>query len=170
MLAAIRAYVKPTQKDWDESLSAISCALRSSVHASTGFSPYYILFGQNMLLNGKSYNLLRQLALLEEPDIEIRKDENLELIRQSAQKNIRKAYEKNVKTYNLRSRPVNFNIGQVVYRRNFAQSKAIDHFNSKLANQFEKAKIVAKRGLNCYKLQDMSGKDIGIFHAKDIRD
>ncbi|KAI8116113.1 hypothetical protein CVS40_11758 [Lucilia cuprina] len=92
------------------------------------------------------------------------------MIRQKAQENIRKAYERNVKTNNLRSRPVDFNISQIVFRRNFAQSKADDNFNSKLANQFEKAKIVAKQGQNYYKLQDMSGKDIGIFHAKDIRE
>ncbi|XP_046811956.1 uncharacterized protein LOC124421169 [Lucilia cuprina] len=122
-----------------------------------------------MLLNGKSYSLLRKLNLLQEPSINLKADEKLELVRQKAQENIRKSYERNAKTYNLRSRPVTFDIGQIVYRKNFAQSKAIEHFNSKLANQYEKAKVVAKHGSSYYELQDMTGKNLGKFHAKDIR-
>lgn len=169
VIAAIRAYVRPSQRDWDENLSSISCALRSSVHTSTGYSPYFLLFGQNMLLNGNSYKLLRQLQLLEDPETVLKLDEKLELIRQKAQQNIRRAYERNVRSYNLRTRPVTYEPGQVVYRRNFAQSRAKDHFNSKLANQFEKAKIIARHGNCYYELQDMSGKNIGKLHAKDIR-
>jgi len=41
VIAAIRAYVRPDHKDWDEHLNRICCALRSSVHASLGTSPYY---------------------------------------------------------------------------------------------------------------------------------
>lgn len=169
VIAAIRAYIKPSQKNWDENLSAISCAMRSSAHVSTGFSPYFLLFGQNMLLNGNSYKLLRQLQLLEDPYTNLKTCEKLELVRQKAQENIRKSYEKNVKTYNLRTRPISFEPGQIVFRRNFAQSKAVDHFNSKLANKFVKAKVIAKHGSCYYELEDMSGKNIGKFHAKDIR-
>lgn len=78
-----------------------------------------------MLLNGQSYSFLRRLNLLDEPSSNIKTDDKLELVRQKAQENIRKSYEKNSRTYNLRSRPVHFEVGQLVFRKNFAQSKAI---------------------------------------------
>lgn len=57
-----------------------------------------------MLLNGQSYSFLRRLNLLDEPSSNIKTDDKLELVRQKAQENIRKSYEKNARTYNLRSR------------------------------------------------------------------
>lgn len=54
VLAAIRAYVNPDQKNWDEVLSSIACAIRSSVHSSIGVAPYYLAFGQNMVTNGET--------------------------------------------------------------------------------------------------------------------
>lgn len=56
---------------------------------------------------------------------------------------------------------VHFEVGQLVFRKNFAQSKATEHFFSKLANQYEKGKVVAKHGSSYYELEDMSGKNIG---------
>ena len=41
--------------------------------------------------------------------------------------------------------------------------------NFKPSNQFEKAKIVKKIGSCYYELEDMNGKVLGKFHAKDIK-
>jgi len=54
ILAAVRSYVKPSQKDWDANLSAINFALRSSFHTAVSFSPYFVVFGQQMMSNGKN--------------------------------------------------------------------------------------------------------------------
>jgi len=45
VIAAIRAYVRPDQKNWDEQLSSICSALRTAVHSALGTSPYYMAFG-----------------------------------------------------------------------------------------------------------------------------
>lgn len=66
IIAAIRSYIKPDQKDWDGSLSQISCALRSGIHSAIGTTPYYMAFGQQMILSGSTYSLLRKLELLED--------------------------------------------------------------------------------------------------------
>jgi len=60
VIAEIRAYLRPDQKDWDEYLSRICCTLRSSVHASLETSPYYMVFGQHMITSGSMYSLLRR--------------------------------------------------------------------------------------------------------------
>jgi len=169
LIAAIRAYVDPQQSNWDEKLSAINCAMRSSVHASTTFSPYFVVFGQSMLNNGRNYSLLRKLDLLEEPLLDLRADEKLELVREKARENIRKAYDRNEKTYNLRARKNTFNVGDVVFYRNFALSNAANHYNAKLDRKFKKAKIVRKIGNVYFEISDMHGKAIGRYHAKDLR-
>jgi len=47
----------------DTKLNELNGALRSAIHRSTGYSPYFLAFGQKMLLNGKDYELLRKLDL-----------------------------------------------------------------------------------------------------------
>lgn len=42
VIAAIRSYVRADQKDWDEQLCSICCALRSAVHSAIGTTPYYM--------------------------------------------------------------------------------------------------------------------------------
>jgi len=169
ILAAIRSYVHPSQKDWDANLSAINFALRSSRHVSVSCSPYFIVFGQHMISNGKTFSLLRNLGLIEDSQSDVRPCERFELLRAQIDKHLSRAHERSRKTYNLRSRPVQFEIGQMVYYRNFSLSSAEKHFNSKLAPKFLKAKIHKRIGNCYYELVSPAGKRLGTFHAKDIR-
>jgi hypothetical protein len=43
----LRHYVSAEQDDWDEHLTAAEIAVNSSVQAATGFSPYYLNFGDH---------------------------------------------------------------------------------------------------------------------------
>ena len=43
----LRAYVAPHQDDWDEHLVAVEFAYNSSVHASTGETPFFLNYGQH---------------------------------------------------------------------------------------------------------------------------
>ena len=63
IIAAIRSYVKPDQKDWDENLSSICCALRSSVHSGLGSTPYYMVFGQQLISSGATCKFVERLQL-----------------------------------------------------------------------------------------------------------
>jgi len=169
VLAAIRTYIHPSQKDWDANLSSINCALRSAFHSALRASPFFTVFGQNMLLNGRSYQLLRNLNLLEDPDANMRQSEKLELFRARVEKHLDRAYERGRKTYNLRTRPRQFEEDQIVFYRNFALSSAEKHFSSKLAPKFLKAKVRKRLGNSLYELISLDGKRLGTFHAKDIR-
>lgn len=105
IIAGIRAYLKGDQRMWDEHLSYISCALRNSVHQSIKCSPYYATFGFNMITHGDSYALLNNLHLLEESDVQLERQDQLQLIRKDLRKHIASAYDTNKSQYNLRARP-----------------------------------------------------------------
>ena len=169
IISGIRAYITEDQRTWDKNVSKISSALRSSLHSSTGYSPYYLLFGLNMISDASTYSLLRNLNSVDDQSPFIERKDQLQIMRQTVRENIRKAYERNTKTYNTRSKTVEFVAGQEIYRRNFSLSKASNHYNAKLAQKFLKCRIVRKIGTACYEIEDLQGKRIGIYHAKDLR-
>lgn len=169
LIAAIRAYLKNDHREWDQRLSFISCALRNSFHQSINCSPYHGLFGFDMVTHASSYGIMRQLKLLNEPTLQLSRDDQLQLIREDLKKHIKDAYERNKSHYNLRTRPITFKIGQEVFRRNFAQSNFEKGFNAKLSPLFIKSKVREKIGNNYYILEDMQGKLVGTFHSKDIK-
>lgn len=138
------------------------------MHQTTGQTPYELVFGQSMINHGQDYQLLRNLKLLEETDVKIERQDNFTLLRNAIRTKIKDAYERNVRSYNLRSRNREFNIGQVVLRRNFAQSSLVDHFNAKLAPIGVKALVKRKIGNVTYELEDVNGGHIGVYHTKDI--
>lgn len=169
LIAGIRAYVKNDHKQWDDKLSFISCALRNSVPQTIHSSPYHALFGFDMVTHSSTYDLLRKLKVLDEPTFKLSNDDNLQNIRQDIRRYIKEAYDKNQNTYNLRTRPIVFNVGQIVYRRNFALSNAEKCFNAKLSPTFVKARVKERLGSNYYVLEDLDGKPMGTYHGKDIR-
>ncbi|KAH8288873.1 hypothetical protein KR054_011126, partial [Drosophila jambulina] len=147
----------------------ICCALRSAVHSSLGTSPYYMIFGQHFISSGATYKLLRALNLLEDRTLAFTKEDSLELVRSKALEIMKNSYEKNERRYNLRSKEVSFSEGQEVYRRNFKQSNFAAGYNAKLGPSFIKARVKKKIGQAYYDLEDLQGRYVGRFHAKDIK-
>ncbi|XP_061389100.1 uncharacterized protein K02A2.6-like [Musca vetustissima] len=145
LIAGIRAFLKNDHKQWDQNLTAISCALRNSVHQAIKCSPYHALYGFDMVTHASSYELMRKLRLLNEPTMNLQRDDHLQLIRQNLRKHIKEAYEKNQCTYNLRARQRAFNIGQVVYQRLSPQQQ-------KLSTQLPHAK--EQKVPSCIKLSN----------------
>lgn len=171
ILAAIRAYIGEDQRDWDKNISSISASLRSSVHVSTSFSPYYLVFGGQMVQHGSTYEILRKLNSVDEPSTEVLPPVDLRsLVRKKVVEKLRNAHTAHEKAYNTRCKATSFLPGQEIYRRIFAQSDFAKGFNSKLGKQWKKARIVCKKGGSMYMLEDMSGRPLSMcYHAKDIR-
>lgn len=169
VISAIKAYVKPDQKDWDEKLSHIACALRSTVHSAIGTSPYFMAFGQHMVTNGSTYQILRNLNLLEDRSINFNRSDTFDIVRSKAVRVMQKQQQRNEKHYNLRSRQVSYEVGQEIYRRNFSQSNFEKGYNAKLAPTFIKSRVRRKLGNSYYELEDLQGKLLGTYHAKNLR-
>ena len=57
---SISIFLEKDQRAWYENIADIECALRSSIHSSTGVSPYFALFGHNMVTHASAYEVLRK--------------------------------------------------------------------------------------------------------------
>lgn len=170
ILAAIRAYIDKTKHThWDVHLDEIASALRTSVHQSTKFSPYFAVFGYHKIDHAKGYKMLRDLQSVQSNEIELlATDDRLALIHEQIRSNLRKAYEKFSSHYNLRSRIREFQPGQIVYVRTHPLSDAIKKYSAKFADKFSKGIIKSKEGNVNYIVVDENDKIMGKFHAKDI--
>lgn len=163
ILSSIRAYMKNDQTNWDLEISKIACAMRTSVHDSIGFSPFMVNFGRNMALQGSKIPITDQQLSAEG------KMRKMDEIRDIVGKNLSKAYDKYSKSYNLRTRPLNFSPGEIVLRKSYLQSSAVDNFNAKLAQQYLKCRVKEKIGNVTYLIEELNGKIIGKYHANDLR-
>lgn len=169
ILAAIRSYVDPNQKNWDECLSSIGSALRTAVHSSIGMSPYEALFGQRMIEHGADYKLLRELGGLNNSEIDwLPKAAKMNILHSYLKSALEKAHEVNEKTYNLRSRIISYEVGDQLYKRNFILSDATKKLNSKLCPKFIKVTVKKVIGHNLYEVVDLKGRT-SVTHSKDLR-
>lgn len=148
---AIRSYIKDqtNHRDWDENVNEIANAINQSVHTSTGQTPYEINFGQRMPQHASEYN-----DTIDVNESVANKKQKLEKLRMEIQDRLNEAHEKSKKYYNLRTRNVKYEAGDIVYRRNKQLSKAVNDYSSKTAHRHVKCKIVSKTGTNTYLLED----------------
>ncbi|XP_034140847.1 uncharacterized protein LOC117591631 [Drosophila guanche] len=131
-------------------------------------APYFVVFGQHMISHGQDYKKLREVELLNEGEGKLSRADEFQKIRSNIEKHLTKAYERNQRTYDLRSKPRSFEVGQEVIKRNFSLSSAANNVNAKLAPVGVKARVKQKCGQLIYLLEDLNGKELGKFHIKDI--
>nr|XP_043068989.1 uncharacterized protein LOC122321935 [Drosophila bipectinata] len=126
-------------------------------------------FGQHMVTSGSTYSLLRRLNLLNDRSLRFGRQDSFEIVRKQACEQMYRKHEENKKRYDLRTRNVTYTEGQEVYRRNFKQSCFQTGYNAKFGPMFVKSRIRRKIGNLYYELEDLQGKVVGTYHAKDIR-
>lgn len=128
------------------------------------------MFGQNMVQHGSAYKVLDKIGCMTGEDVEISNNiDKLVKVRENIRANLTTAHKKATKVYNLRSRPISFKKGQIVYRKNHIPSNMSKHINRKFLSKYLKCWVREKVGNNLYNLEDENGKLIGKFHASDIK-
>jgi transposase InsO family protein len=170
IVSALKSYVGTDQTIWDQELPRIANAICTSVHDSSGFTPFFINHGREMTLSGKEHQTLRRLGHVDPVQVEQNRIQHFGKLNDTVKTNLHKAYETYSRRYNLRTRPqVNYDVGNTVWRKNRQQSKKIDKFTSKLAPRYLKGTVSAVKGPNTYEINDQRGKRAGIFHACDLK-
>lgn len=168
IMSCIRSYIDKLHNRWDENIPQIACAIRTAVHDTTKYSPFFINFGRNMITSGDQYEKFVQPPYKSNDQIAESKSENLKKIIDEVKENIKKGSMQVEKRYNLRAKPIQFNEGDVVYKKNFELSNAAKGISAKLNDPFVKCIIAKRKGSNTYLLKDFNDRLLGIFHAKDI--
>ena len=115
---------------WEENIAAIGCAIRTSRHETTGHSPYFINFGTDF-----SERIVQPADQNQDDFIKKRPDQFLTLF-EATRSRIKASRIRNQKRFNLRRRPVKYQVGQSVWRKNKSLSEAVNYYSAKLAPEF----------------------------------
>lgn len=169
--AAIRTYVKEDQRQWDTKVPEIEMVLNTSVHSSTGFTPFFVTRGHELSETGTDHHLARHEEALSQEERDERKKQMLSKVYDVVCQNLAKAHQSSNTAYNLRHRKFakSFVPGQLVYRRNMKVSSAAEHYNAKYGRQFLPCRIKSKHGTSSYELEDLTGKNLGIWPAVHLK-
>ena len=143
----IRTYVDRKQSDWDDLLPYLSLAYNTSVHSSTGSTPYFLLYGREATLPV-------DIAMDWIPEAQLNQGifERMEIARNLAKENLIRTQEYQKKVYDERHGIENkFNIGELVLiRTEFVKQGR----KKSIAPRFTQvAKIVGRSPGNVYKVQ-----------------
>ena len=164
---SIRAFSSKSHHEWDEHLHEYIAGIRSAVHETTKFTPYFMLFGQEMYLEG-NYLPIGDDKIDNTDENVAKPNDTTNRIIQEAKKQIKKAQLHYKEQYDKHTRPVSYKLGEHIYRRNFKLSNAADKYSQKLADQWINSEIIEVIGDNIYLCKDFDGKT-GKYHAKDLK-
>lgn len=170
---ALASFIRQDHKTWDEEVYKIAQAIRTSVHEVTGFSPAFLVFGRNVPVDGSYYGKVpdnwQQLSFADKQkwcsDLQ-----KLPEVYNKVQTKLHKSYQTNANRYNLRRRPIKYQVGDKVWKSNFVLSDAAANFSKKLAPKYIPAVIHKVLGTGLvYELVDLEGKPLGAFHVQDLK-
>lgn len=168
----IISYVVDNQRLWDKQVHNVAHAINTARHESTGYSPHQLVYGERWCGYGTCRPGLEEDCPISFGDREelMGKWKDMVKVRTEVLKRLEIAYEKNCRTYNLRRREVELQVGQIVYRKNYTQSNAGKYYSAKLATKFVGPfKVVKKVGYRAYLLEAADGKRDGPWHVSDIK-
>lgn len=165
----IRSFIGESQKEWDAKIAKLGFALRTAVHEVTGYTPAYLNFGRELVVQGAGCETAESSG---EANVEgwatyLRE---LQGLREKVVKRMKEVSQRGADRYNLRRRPVAYQVGQTVWKRNFVLSSAADQFAAKLAPKFVKCRIIKKLSNNVYEVVSFeNGKRLGRYHVNDLK-
>lgn len=170
LITCVRTLVEDDHRRWDEHLQQIVSAINSAKHETLGCSPHFANFGRELVLFPDQYVQQNLNCAADVKQEQIDRLQRLENIRRFIGSRINKAHEKSKQRYDLRTRNRTFAVGDLVWRRSFKLSSAMDEKTKKLGHKFVPAFVKEIRGQNMYLLEDVKTGSTGVYHTKDIKD
>lgn len=164
---AIRASIKKDHKEWANNIHAITNTIRNSVHDTTHYTPYFTIFGRNMVSDGREYKHLRDTSTANG----LLNGETREKLYVEIRENLKKAFLKHSKHYNLRSNSncPKYSAGEKALKKNTELSDKGKGYCAKLAPKYVPVVIKNVVGEHCYEIEDEKGKRLGVFHCKYLK-
>lgn len=131
-------YVRDNHRSWDVHLTGFQFTLNIVVHDSTEFTPAMLCFGRELKTpraegHGDSFETSDSPVKLSSAECQERRQNAFSRLYQECHRNLRSAYTRQARHYNLRRREVKFAPGDKVMRRVRHLSSATDRIASKLS-------------------------------------
>ena len=159
----IAIYADKNQKNWDKLVPFFCFSINSSVHASHGYSPFYMLYGYHPTMP-----MLANLQEIAENDNKERIKE-LQQAREIAKEVIEKGRLKYAERYNAKRRHKEYNIGDLVmfHRRTRKEGTS----NKLLHPYFGPYEVIEKLSDVNYKIKalDRDKENTEIAHVEKLR-
>lgn len=170
IITILSTFIEQDQRSWDLLLPKVQFALNNSVSEVTGFTPSFLIFGRELVTCGSHYLDVDNSDIIFQPrEVYAENLGKLSGIFDKVQALLIQSHARNAGQYNLRRKAVEFNEGDIVWKRTFFQSDKEKYFTKKLAPKFTKCRIIKKKSPLVYELADMNGKPIGNWHIKDFK-
>lgn len=169
LVTCVRALLDEDQRTWDEHLQQIVCAINTAKHETLGCSPYFANFGRNHILFTEQYAIEAMNTPEDGAKVQEARLKAVQNVHRFVVERIRKAHDKSKQRYDLRTRERKFTVGELVWRRSFQRSSAIDQRTKKLGPKFIPCYVRKLQGANNYLLEDVKTSAVGVYHAKDIK-
>lgn len=163
----LTAYVNDNHRGWDKFLSRVVCALRTAKNETTKYTPYFVNYGREMILDGELHNKIGDRF---KTSIGERTKDFGRLFRELYMR-IGSAAERSQARYNLSHREVNFEPGERVWKRNFTLSDAIRGITAKMSKKYVGPYRVRKKvSQESYELEDDDGNVLnGHWHVSHLK-
>lgn len=166
----LSACVGSDSHNWTTYLPYVLYSYNSSIHSSTGFSPYHLLYGKQ-----PQFGFERNLPVIPEPvltsfPITVKHFfEGMQRLKYIASKNMEKYTQKYIQRHNAKSNPIDFDVSDLVYLRCATRSlpppgdsdttdnpQPKERMSFKLAPKwFGPLKVIQKLPSNIYRLMDI---------------
>lgn len=170
IINALASLVGEDHRSWDLHLSKIQYSMNNAVNVVTGYTPSFLVFGRELISCGSIYTSTSDLDTITFLPRELYAN-NIGLLSNifdKVQIALYKSHLNNAKGYDLRRSFKEFNIGDIIWRKNYCLSNAGRYFSAKLAPKFVKGKIVEKLSPLVYMVEDLNGSR-GKWHIKDFK-
>lgn len=166
----LRAYIEDDHRDWDKHLSEIAIALRTSVHETTGYTPFFLNFGREYCFHPSDHKLYDDTSVGPLEAVEKRSKflTQFTKIFKDISLRIKRSFDKNKEYYDRRHQEVAFEVGDRVFKKTFYKSDKAKRFAAKLAVKYVPCRVKAKISDVMYELEDVDGTGLGRWHVKDI--
>lgn len=163
LLSMLVFYVDANQQNWDTLLPYVMMAYRSSVNATTGFTPHKVLFGREMVLpvdvmlgievNEKFPSVNRYVEKL---------NESLSTVLGAVKKHQARASENQKFNFDFKAQHQFYSVGEFVWLKNKARKKGV---SPKLQKRFKGPfKIVERISDVLYRIQPEGGVSSNVVH------
>lgn len=128
----IKIYLRDNQKKWDEQLPEIQFAINTAVQESKGFSAAEMNFGRNL----RPPKTFREEQGGQIENFKVNPESKMSHIKEILRIARRNLHQAQATQYNKKRRDWVPKINEIVYKKEFPQSKAAEGFAAKLAHRF----------------------------------